>query len=321
MPLWGYILISVVDFIIISLAVMYLITYKITYNVFKDQLVRTSPDKWKRECSCLTNEEHVRMFNIGLQWGEENKAHKTEVTITNDGLKLCGEYFDFGFSKCVLIEQGRAESLLYDYYFAKPYKDAGCNVLVIDTRANGNSEGEFVSAGIYESRDIPVWINLITQKYPHNKEFYIHGICIGSAAAILAAAKEDFPKCVKGIIAEGTFHSFYESFREHLVELNKPLYPMLWQIRLICKLHMGVDIKKQAPITHIDKIKVPFLLLCGKKDIYSLPEKCQSLFDKCSSEHKRMVWFDEGAHSHLRINAQEKYDAEIIKFISEISET
>ena len=97
------------------------------------------------------------------------------------------------------------------------------------------------------------------------------------------------------------------------------MYPILWQIRFLCKLHIGVDIKKQAPITYIDKINVPILMLCGKKDVYSLPEKCQSLFDKCSSEHKRLVWFEEGAHSHLRINATEKYDAEIIKFISEIS--
>lgn len=319
MPVWGYIIIGLVDFIIISLAAMYLITYKITFEVFKDQLVRTSPQKWGRECSCLTNEEHVRMFEQGLAWGEENKQYKKEVNITNDGLKLCGEYFDFGFQKCVLIEQGRAESLLYDYYFAKPYKDAGCNVLVIDTRANGLSEGEFVSAGIYESRDIPVWINYITENFPHNKEFYIHGICIGSAAAILASANDNFPKCVRGIVAEGPFHSFYESFREHLIDLKKPVYPILWQMRLICKLHMGVDIKKQSPITYIDKIDVPILMLCGKKDVFSLPEKCQSLFDKCSSKVKRLVWFDEGAHSHLRINAQEKYDGEIMKFISDVS--
>lgn len=320
MPIWGYLLIILVDFVIISMAVMFIITYKITFEVFKDQLVRTSPDKWGRECSCVTNPEHVEMFEQGLRWGDENKEYKTEVSITNDNLKLCGEYFDFGFEKCVLIEQGRAESLLYDYYFAKPYKEAGCNVLVIDTRANGLSEGDFVGVGVAESRDVTAWINYITENYPQNKEFYIHGICIGSAAAILAAAKPDFPKCVKAIIAEGTYHSFYESFREHLVELKKPIYPVLWQIRLICKIHLGIDIKKQSPINYIDKIDVPFLLLCGKQDAYSIPEKCQSLFDKCSSSKKRLVWFEKGAHSHLRINAEEKYDNEIKKFISEITE-
>ncbi len=321
MPLWGYILIGVVDFIIIVLAITLILTYIISTLIFRSQLVRTSPDKFKRECSCITNEEHVRMYNTGLEWGEENKEYKTEVSITNDGLKLVGEYFDFGFSKCVLIEQGRAEGLFYNYYFAKPYKDAGCNVLVIDTRANGLSEGRYISGGWLESRDIPVWINHITQNFPHNKEFYIHGICVGSAAAIFAAAKEDFPECVKGIVAEGPFHSFYESFREHLIDYRKPVYPILWQIRFLCKIHIGTDIKKQAPITYIDKINVPILMFCGRKDVYSLPEKCQSLFDKCSSNHKRLVWFDEGSHSHLRINAQEKYDSEIIKFISETGET
>lgn len=317
MPVWGYVLIGIIDFLIISLAVMFIITYRITYKVFLDWLVRTTPDKWGRECSCVTDADHVKMFETGLEWGDENRQYCTEVSIVSDGLKLVGEYFDFGFDKCVLIEQGRAESLLYDYYFAKPYKEAGCNVLVIDTRANGKSEGKYVGVGIPESRDIPRWINYITETYPANKEFYIHGICIGSAAAVLAAAKDDFPTCVRAIIAEGTFHSFYESFKEHLIELHKPTFPIMMQIRLICKIHIGIDIKKQSPINCIDKIKVPFMLLCGKEDIYSRPAKCQSLFDKCSSEQKKIVWFDKGGHSHLRIINEEKYDNEVKTFIKE----
>ncbi|MGN0452644.1 MAG: alpha/beta hydrolase [Ruminococcus sp.] len=320
MPIWGWIIIGIAAFLLISLIGIFISTMKITNRVFKEQLVRTSPDKWGRECSCPENAEHLEMFNIGLRWGEENRAYAKEVSIVNDGLKLYGEYFDFGFDKCVLIEQGRAESLLYDYYFALPYQKAGCNVLVIDTRANGKSEGSFVSVGIYESRDVPVWINYITENFPQNKEFYIHGICIGSAAAILAAAKPDFPKCVKAIVAEGPYHSFYESFRAHLVDMGKPVYPVLWEIWLICKIKCGINIKKDSPINNINKISVPLLVLSGKKDVFSLPEKTETLFAKCSSKKKRLVWFDEGSHSHLRIHAQEKYDNEIIKFISEVSE-
>lgn len=45
MSLWGYIIIGVVDFLIISAAIMFIITYIITDEVFGNLLVRSSPKK------------------------------------------------------------------------------------------------------------------------------------------------------------------------------------------------------------------------------------------------------------------------------------
>ena len=62
---------------------------------------------------------------------------------------------------------------------------------------------------------------------------------------------------------------------------------------------------------------IPILFLFGKKDIFSVPAKSQKLFDACASEDKKLVWFEVGGHSHLRINNLEKYDKEIKEFISD----
>ena len=56
------------------------------------------------------------------------------------------------------------------------------------------------------------------------------------------------------------------------------------------------------------------LFLYGEKDIFSLPKKSKMLFDACSAKDKKIVWFLEGGHSHLRINNTEKYDNAIIEF-------
>ena len=318
MPFWGYLIIlGAVLAVVVPLIFVFRYTFKITWGVVDEQLVRTSPEKWARDCSCATNEEHVKMFEDGIAWGDKYREFAKVEHINNDGLKLCGEYFDFGFDKCAIILQGRAESLLYSYYFAEPYHAIGFNVLVIDTRGHGESDGYFNGCGITESRDIAPWVNHIEKKYDVHT-FVLHGICIGSAAAMLASVEKNFPKSVKALVAEGTYHSFYESFKEHLKELKKPTYPVIWQMRKICKRRFNIDVKKQSPIEVADKFTLPLLLMSGKQDVYSLPHKCKSLFDKCASTQKKLVTFDKGAHSHLRINDVKKYDATIKNFLEEL---
>ena len=81
------------------------------------------------------------------------------MSITSfDGLKLIAEYYDFGFDKTAIIMPGRRECLIYSYFYAFPYKDAGVNVLVIDQRAHGLSEGKYSTCGIFEAKDVIDWI-------------------------------------------------------------------------------------------------------------------------------------------------------------------
>ena len=56
------------------------------------------------------------------------------------------------------------------------------------------------------------------------------------------------------------------------------------------------------------------LFLYGEKDIFSIPPKSRKLFAACASEDKKLVWFEKGGHSHLRINNTEKDDKSIIEF-------
>lgn len=207
--------------------------------------------------------------------------------------------------------------MLYSYYFADTYKKLGFNVLVIDTRGHGKSEGSFNGCGITESRDVPAWVRHIQGKYGIGC-FVLHGICIGSASVFLAAVREDFPESVKALVAEGTFTSFYESFKEHLKELKKPVYPVVWQMRSICKKRFGIDVKKEAPIEVAHKFTLPLLLMSGRCDKYSLPEKCQKLFDRCASQKKQLTVFEKGAHSHLRINDPEGYDLAVKNFLKDL---
>ena len=112
MPFWIWLILG---FVLLSFLGMFAATWPIAKKVYHNILVRTGPEKWTRANSYPPNPEHTRMFDLGMDWARENEAHKRPVSIENEGLKLAGEYFDFGHKRCAIIFPGRTESLYYSY--------------------------------------------------------------------------------------------------------------------------------------------------------------------------------------------------------------
>ena len=308
---------AVIIFLIVGgIVAMLIITKPIALKVYEEQLVKTSSDKWGRNCSEMSNEEQVTMWNTGCEWADSFCDKKKDVFIENDGLKLYGEFYDFGSDKCVIILPGRCECLKYSYYFAKPYQELGMNVLVIDMRAHGKSEGKYSTIGVKESTDVKKWIEYIEKNFGV-KEVWLHGICVGSSSAILLMTSDNCPKSIKGMVIEGCFVSFRETFKRHMIDINKPWFPVLDLVMMNIKKYAGADVYKAAPIKHIGNVKQNVLMLFGEQDIFSVPEKSKVFFEKCSSPTKKIVWFDKGGHSHLRINNTEKYDNAIKDYIKQ----
>ena len=307
-----WIWISIAGFILLSLIagaiIMLSKTIPIAKWVYNDQLVKTDPEKWGRVCSCPENQEQLTMWNEGISWASQYQDKKTELHIIHDGLNLYGEFYRLNDSKkCVFIIPGRCESLLYSYYFAPPYDKAGYNVLVVDARAHVKSDGTRNTVGVKESGDILAWLKFATQEL-EMEEIVFHTICIGTASALLAMTSPDCPPQVNGLVTEGCFTSFAETFRQHMIQLRRPTFPVLQLAMHQIKKHTGTNVYKAAPIRIIREVKQRVLFLYGEKDVFSLPPKSRKLFAACGSNDKQLVWFEKGSHSHLRINNQDQYD-------------
>ena len=139
------------------------------------------------------------LHRIGMKWGEENKAFCEEVSIESDGLHLCGQYFDFGFDRAMIFLAGRAEPCTYGYFFVQEYQKLGRNVLVIDSRGNGLSEGNSICAGLKEYRDVQEWIRFLREE-KKNVGVLIHGVCLGSATGMRAITHDGAPDGIDGVV-------------------------------------------------------------------------------------------------------------------------
>lgn len=307
------VLLALLSFGLVSMLVA---TFPIANKVYKKQLVRTSSEVWGHSCSAPENEEQMAMWNEGLCWADGVKDFCSQEHIVNDGFNLYGEYYDFGSKSCVIILPGRCECLKYSYFYAKPYQDAGYNVLVIDTRCHGQSDGKYSSIGKNEHKDVLKWADFLIKEKGVEK-ICLHCICIGSASGILACVSKNCPKEIKEVVVEGVFTTFRESFKQHMVDLKKPIFPVCDEVMTLLFFKTGANVYSISPKRNLKKLRQRILFLHSKKDAFSKPDKAQWLFDNCASENKKLVWFEKGGHSHIRINNHNQYDTAITEFLND----
>ena len=299
---------------------MWIASYFIgSFCAYNATLRRSSKDKWGEDIPNDLGDDSKKMYATGGKWAQKNAPYKKDIHIVRDDLNLYGEYYDFGHDKTVIILSGRTENRKYGYYFAIPYAEYGCNVVVLDPRAHGKSDGEFNTVGFEESRDLVAWIEHLQENYGV-RSVILHGICIGAAGGMLALTSENAPSCIDGIVTEGMFANFSESVKNHLIEQKRPVFILLdlidkWMV------HYTGHSMKYGPINVIDKMDKPLLMLHSKEDTYSTPEYAKKLFDLAKSNNKRLVWFEHGRHSMLRITDTELYDSSIKEFLNELYQT
>ena len=288
--------------------------------IFLNTTYRNPFKKRTRECTLKKDESQMRMFSEGVAWAEQFKDKREQLHIVSDGLKLYGEYINFGFKKCVIILQGRGESLLYSYYFADVYAKNEHNVLVFDGRSQGLSDGNYQTGGIKESDDVILWIKLINERY-NIVDFTIHGICIGGATAIYTYCKlkNEDNGYINRIVTEALFKSYYELFKAHPKAYKVPLLPVIYAATCLAFFLIFVFTRvrpfKETPIKYMQDIDIPILFICSARDKFSIRSNSEELFKTCASDHKEIYFFPKGRHSLARFSQKSEYDELIIHFL------
>lgn len=313
MSWWEITLIVLAAFVVFNLIFMLIL---VPHVVFYNTVYRSPKKKRVRECTNLKDEDQVKMFNEGISWANNYNDKRISLEINNDGLNLKGEYINFGYDKCAIILQGRTESLLYSYYFAKPYAESGYNILVVDLRAHGLSDGKYQTGGVKESGDIVCWIQYI-RKHFGIQNFVLHGICIGAATAIYTtlAFENKNEYIIKKVITDGLYATYFEMFEKNFASYKKKPFPMLYLTFFIARIYTGVDFFKNKPIEAIKKIKAPILLIYSEEDKFCPRESSLALYEATNNSQSEIAFFPYGRHSHVRSLNTNEYDNKIKDFL------
>ena len=202
----------------------------------------------------------------GLAFMEQH-APQFCTTRSFDGLTLAAEYFDRGSDCTVLLFHGYRSASRRDFSCAvRAYYEMGLNVLLVQQRSHGKSEGKLITFGVKERRDVATWIDYILQRGGREQRLLLGGMSMG-ASTVLMAAGLALPEQVKGVIADCGYTSpvailnavAHKAF--HFSAL-----PFIPAMELYCRLFGGFGICGVSAVKALQKTKLPVLLIHGTAD-------------------------------------------------------
>lgn len=188
---------------------------------------------------------------------------------SHDGLKLSGRYYH--------VKDGAPLDIGFHGYRSHPITDFSGgselsfqmehNVLLIDERAHGRSEGSTISFGILERLDLLDWVNYALQRFGTDVSILLYGVSMGGAT-VLMASDLDLPKNVKAIIADCPYSKPLDVI---LYVGERTLFPN-WLIKpftvLAAKLYGNFDLLETDALRAVKNTKVPVLIIHGEDDRY-----------------------------------------------------
>lgn len=191
-----------------------------------------------------------------------------EVTITShDGKVLKGRYYHYADGAPLEIQcHGYKGNPIRDFCGGwRIAKEDGHNVLLIDQRCHGKSEGHTITFGILERKDVLGWIRWANARFGE-VPILLSGVSMGAATVLMVAGME-LPGNVKAVVADCPYDAPSNIIKKVLgQDMGMPVgivYPL---IRFGGMVYGGFNLNADSPLAAVKQTKLPILLIHGDDD-------------------------------------------------------
>ncbi len=214
-----------------------------------------------------------------------------EVRIkAKDGKTLFGRYYHRadGLPVEIFFHGYRANGVRDGSGAFEVSAEAGFNLLIVDQRASGHSEGNVITFGVKEKLDVLSWIDYVIDRFGKDVKIILAGISMG-AATVLMASELDLPENVKCMTADCGYSSQTEIIKKVGKEMKMPiklLYPFL---KLGALIYGGFNIDSRTPLEAVKNAKVPIFFIHGDCDTFVPCHMCDELYEACTSPKRKFV--------------------------------
>ena len=303
---------EVITLIIFFASVLILIAI-LTVVFFKMAFIRGKVDDYmsKEHSDPKLKALQVLMKN-GVEW-YFNYPKQSVYIKSYDGLKLHAELLkaEEPTDKIIILFHGYRSVARNDFSCAIPYYNSlGMDILLVDQRAHGLSEGKLITFGVKERFDVRSWVNYVRELYGENKKIYLSGISMGSSTVMMASNLVDN---VDGIVAD----CGYTSPREIIEIVAKKRYALpKWcvaPVGLAAKLFGGFDYSYSAK-TALAETKAPVLFIHGSADDFVPCYMTEQTYESCSADKKKVIVPD-APHGYSFLFAMDEVKSAIEGFV------
>ena len=221
---------------------------------------------------------------------------KVEIK-SRDGLTLRAKYYE--------CEKDAPVELLFHGYKGDAERDLSggierCfalkrNVLLIDQRAGGASDGHVTTFGVKEREDCVLWAEYAAKRFGNSIKLFLSGVSMGAATVMMASA-EKLPESVVCILADCGYDSQKNIISKILREMHLPTFIFYPMIKLGAKLYGGFNLDETTPLEAMKSCHLPIIFVHGDADKFVPHEMSVNLYNACVSEKKRLVTIKDAGH-------------------------
>ncbi|MDO7908279.1 alpha/beta hydrolase [Paenibacillus sp. JX-17] len=265
-----------------------------------------------------------RIFRVVEQQGQYRRRqytelHKKSVSVTSrDGLKLHGvlvEPFP-GSGRWMIIVHGYTASHAASAQFADMFIEKGFNILLIDQRRHGKSEGRFTTYGFHEKYDVDAWVHWLLGSRGSAIDIGLHGLSLGGGTVLeyLAIAHPS----VRFVIADCPYSDLTELMAYQMTVLNHiPARPFLQLVNARIYRRAGFRLEDVSPIRAVRSSRLPVLFIHGTADTY-VPTWMSEAMYEVKPEPKRLFLVEGGLHANAYTAAPVPYRLEVQSFVDQV---
>ncbi|CAG9864474.1 unnamed protein product [Phyllotreta striolata] len=164
------------------------------------------------------------------------------------------------------------------------YHNLYCNILLVEYRGYGLSEGIPSEEGLYLDAKASMDY-LLTRNDINHLEIIVFGRSLGGAVAIDLAAREEYVGKIFCLIVENTFTSIPDMAKVLLGWRMLQYFPVFFYKN------------KYLSYQKVKDLRVPTLFVSGMADTLVPPRMMQELHNRCKSIRKQLVQVPAGTHN------------------------
>ena len=251
--------------------------------------------------------------------GDYGMVYEKVSVTTEDGLKLYGWYIPGENGATIMIKHGSPGGRQDGLYEARFLNEGGYGVLLGSFRAHDECEGELISFGYYEQKDIAAWHQYLLGRDDLDPErIGLFGESMGGGTGILYTAGDP------GIAALATGSGF--ALTQEVIEkfIQFELDPPQWITPILAGFikfwaqreadFRTADLDTEAIIANISP--VPILIIHGGEDDKIGPDSGKQLF-AAAAEPKELLWIPEAGHVNFEDFQPEEYKNALLGFFDQ----
>lgn len=248
--------------------------------------------------------------------------YKEAVVTSYDGLRLFGKcYIASADAPWLIMLHGYRSGAERDFCGGLKFGiDSGFNVLLVDQRAHGKSEGKCLTFGIKERYDCLTWINYVISQAGGSCKIALYGMSMG-AATVLMAAGSGLPKNVACIVADCGYTSPKAIIKKVIREMHYPVFPTYALVRLGGMLFGGFDIEEYSAVQAMEKCDIPVLFIHGDDDRFVPCDMGRENHRHCRAEGKKLLVVPNAGHGMSYMSDKNAYLGTVSEFLKSALET